>query len=99
MKGKVAAVNAWGDSAASVFFTLGAGWRPANGRATASGWCYRTDLNIYYPCVCQWDGDGVCSAYAIASSGTTGNNYSIYANGIDNRRLFTVFLSGAWIVK
>lgn len=99
--GHVVTVNAWGDAATSVLFNISSGWWPANGRGTASGWAYRSDLNQYYPCVAQWDGAGICSAYAIASLGNSNNNYTIYSStgGIDNRGRFTVFLSGAWFIN
>lgn len=95
-------LHAWWVDATSVFFTLGANFRPKS-LVTCVGFCTRKDDARSFPIMCELLTDGTWQVWAMTGIGVSGGQGMWVAyqpgNGIDHRSEFTVCVTGSWLTN
>ena len=95
-------LHAWWVDATSVFFTLGANFRPKS-LVTCVGFCQRKDNAAAYPLMCELEPSGAWQVWAMTGIGVSGGQsmWVVYqpANGIDHRSEFNVCVTGSWLTN
>lgn len=95
-------LHAWWVDATSVFFTLGANFRPKS-LVTCVGFCQRKDNAAAYPLMCELEPSGAWQVWAMTGIGVSGGQsmWVVYqpTNGIDHRSEFTVCVTGSWLTN
>lgn len=89
-----------GNSASDVVKTLSSAYRPIKA-AVASGFCYNTNSEGWYPCVAGIMPDGTWAYVSAINELGQSALYYIYnqSKNIDRRSYFRLWITGAWSTK